>query len=36
MQLQDITKKYGSNNVLDHIDFDFNDSRIVGLIGKNG
>ena len=36
MQLQDITKKYGSNNVLDHIDFDFNDSRIVGLIWKNG
>ncbi|MBK3719272.1 putative ABC transporter ATP-binding protein YxlF [Staphylococcus arlettae] len=36
MQLQDITKKYGSNNVLYHIDFDFNDSRIVGLIGKNG
>ncbi|WP_341785468.1 phenol-soluble modulin export ABC transporter ATP-binding protein PmtC [Staphylococcus arlettae] len=36
MQLQDIIKKYGSNNVLDHIDFDFNDSRIVGLIGKNG
>lgn len=36
MKLQDITKKYGNNNVLDHIDFNFNDSRIVGLIGKNG
>ncbi|MDG0844318.1 ABC transporter ATP-binding protein [Staphylococcus equorum] len=36
MQLKDITKTYGSNNVLDHIDFDFGQSQIVGLIGKNG
>ncbi|MCD8880110.1 phenol-soluble modulin export ABC transporter ATP-binding protein PmtC [Staphylococcus kloosii] len=36
MKLQDITKTYGSNNVLDHIEFDFGDSKIVGLIGKNG
>lgn len=36
MQLKDITKTYGSNNVLDHINFDFDKSRIVGLIGKNG
>ena len=36
MKLQDITKTYGSNNVLDHIEFDFEDSKIVGLIGKNG
>ena len=34
MQLHDITKTYGSNNVLDHIDFDFGHSQIVGLIGK--
>lgn len=36
MQLQDITKTFGNNNVLNHIDFDFGKSRIVGLIGKNG
>ncbi|MBF7016651.1 phenol-soluble modulin export ABC transporter ATP-binding protein PmtC [Staphylococcus durrellii] len=36
MKLQDITKTYGSNNVLDHIEFDFGESKIVGLIGKNG
>lgn len=36
MKLEHITKKYGSNVVLNDIDFDFGDSRIVGLIGKNG
>ncbi|RIO81093.1 ABC transporter ATP-binding protein [Staphylococcus gallinarum] len=36
MQLHDITKTYGSNNLLDLIDFDFGHSQIVGLIGKNG
>ncbi|PTK20658.1 ATP-binding cassette domain-containing protein, partial [Staphylococcus saprophyticus] len=36
MQLKNITKTYGNNNVLDHIDFDFGQSQIVGLIGKNG
>jgi len=36
MKLENITKTYGSNNVLDNIDFDFGDSQIVGLIGKNG
>ena len=36
MKLENITKTYGNNNVLDHIDFDFGDSKIVGLIGKNG
>ncbi|RIN05066.1 ATP-binding cassette domain-containing protein, partial [Staphylococcus shinii] len=36
MELKNITKTYGSNNVLDHIDFDFGQSQIVGLIGKNG
>lgn len=36
MQLKQITKTYGNNNVLDHIDFDFGHSQIVGLIGKNG
>lgn len=36
MKLQDITKTYGSNNVLNHIEFNFGDSKIVGLIGKNG
>lgn len=34
MKLEHITKKYGSNVVLNDIDFDFGDSRIVGLIGK--
>ena len=29
-------KKYGHNTVIDHIDFDFGNSQIVGLIGKNG
>ncbi|MCO6061876.1 ATP-binding cassette domain-containing protein, partial [Pseudomonas sp. MOB-449] len=36
MKLEHITKKYGSNVVLKDIDFHFGDSRIVGLIGKNG
>lgn len=36
MKLENITKTYGNNNVLDNIDFDFGDSKIVGLIGKNG
>lgn len=36
MQLKNITKTYGNNNVLDHIDFEFGQSQIVGLIGKNG
>lgn len=34
MKLENITKTYGSNNVLDNIDFDFGNSQIVGLIGK--
>ena len=36
MQLKQITKRYGNNTVLDAIDFAFEDSKIVGLIGKNG
>ncbi|PTE70904.1 phenol-soluble modulin export ABC transporter ATP-binding protein PmtC [Staphylococcus devriesei] len=36
MKLENITKTYGSNNVLDNINFDFGQSQIVGLIGKNG
>ncbi|WP_017637710.1 phenol-soluble modulin export ABC transporter ATP-binding protein PmtC, partial [Staphylococcus sp. E463] len=36
MKLEQITKKYGHNTVIDHIDFDFGNSQIVGLIGKNG
>lgn len=36
MKLEHITKQYGSNKVLDNIDFKFDQSRIVGLIGKNG
>ena len=27
-------KTYGDNNVLDNINFDFGNSKIVGLIGK--
>lgn len=36
MKLEHISKKYGQNTVLNDIDFDFGDSQIVGLIGKNG
>ncbi|OLS04382.1 antibiotic ABC transporter ATP-binding protein [Staphylococcus epidermidis] len=36
MKLEQITKKYGQNTVIDHIDFDFGNNQIVGLIGKNG
>lgn len=36
MELKSVTKKYNEDTVLDHIDFDFGQSRIVGLIGKNG
>ena len=34
MQLQEVTKTYNDNTVLDKIDFDFGKSQIVGLIGK--
>lgn len=36
MKLEQITKKYGQNTVIDDINFDFGNSQIVGLIGKNG
>ncbi|RIM52457.1 phenol-soluble modulin export ABC transporter ATP-binding protein PmtC [Staphylococcus capitis] len=36
MKLEQITKKYGKNTVIDDINFDFGNSQIVGLIGKNG
>ncbi|ARJ50198.1 phenol-soluble modulin export ABC transporter ATP-binding protein PmtC [Staphylococcus lutrae] len=36
MELKQITKQYGNNTVIDRIDFSFNESKIVGLIGKNG
>ncbi|HCT0582887.1 TPA: ATP-binding cassette domain-containing protein, partial [Staphylococcus pseudintermedius] len=36
MELKQITKQYGNNTVIDRVDFAFNDSKIVGLIGKNG
>ena len=36
MKLEHITKKYGQNTVVDDINFDFGNSQIVGVIGKNG
>lgn len=36
MKISDITKKYKDNTVLDHLNFLFDSSHIVGLIGKNG
>ena len=36
MKLERITKKYGQNTVIDDVNFDFANSQIVGLIGKNG
>ena len=36
MKLEQITKKYGQNTVINDINFDFGNSQIVGLIGKNG
>ena len=36
MKISDITKKYKDNTVLDHLNFSFDSSHIVGLIGKNG
>jgi len=36
MKLEHITKRYGQNTVIDDINFDFGNSQIVGLIGKNG
>ncbi|MBO1198341.1 ABC transporter ATP-binding protein [Staphylococcus simiae] len=36
MKLENITKQYGTQKVLDDINFDFGTSQIVGLIGKNG
>lgn len=36
MKIANITKKYKDNTVLNHLNFSFNSSHIVGLIGKNG
>lgn len=36
MKLININKYYGNQQVLNDIDFEFGDSQIVGLIGKNG
>ncbi|UXV33180.1 phenol-soluble modulin export ABC transporter ATP-binding protein PmtC [Mammaliicoccus sciuri] len=36
MKLNNIQKYYGKQHILKNIDFDFEDSQIVGLIGKNG
>ncbi|WP_323704315.1 phenol-soluble modulin export ABC transporter ATP-binding protein PmtC [Mammaliicoccus sp. Dog046] len=36
MKLTSINKNYGRQQVIKNIDFDFGDSQIVGLIGKNG
>ncbi|EKU45602.1 phenol-soluble modulin export ABC transporter ATP-binding protein PmtC [Staphylococcus massiliensis] len=36
MELKQVSKTYNQNTVLDQIDYKFDDSRIVGLIGKNG
>lgn len=36
MKITNITKKYKDNTVLNHLNFSFNSSHIVGLIGKNG
>lgn len=35
MKITNITKKYKDNTVLNHLNFSFNSSHIVGLIGKN-
>ncbi|MCJ1760190.1 ABC transporter ATP-binding protein [Mammaliicoccus sciuri] len=36
MKLNNIQKYYGKQHILKNINFDFGDSQIVGLIGKNG
>ncbi|MEB7735074.1 phenol-soluble modulin export ABC transporter ATP-binding protein PmtC [Mammaliicoccus sciuri] len=36
MKLKNIQKYYGKQHILKNIDFDFGESQIVGLIGKNG
>ncbi len=36
IQARDLSKKYGSNVALDHVDFSVEAGRIVGLIGPNG
>lgn len=36
MKITNIIKKYKDNTVLDHLNFSFDSSHIVGLIGKNG
>ena len=36
MKLKNIQKYYGKQHILKNINFDFGDSQIVGLIGKNG
>src|SRR5271170_2505744 len=36
IQARDVSKKYGSNVALDHVNFSVEAGRIVGLIGPNG
>jgi len=36
VKLKNIQKYYGKQHILKNIDFDFGESQIVGLIGKNG
>jgi ABC-2 type transport system ATP-binding protein len=36
IQARDLSKKYGSNVALDHVNFSVEAGRIVGLIGPNG
>lgn len=36
LQYKEVTKRYGSNLALDHLDLDLEPGRIVGLLGPNG
>lgn len=36
IQLIDLSKSFGSNTVLSHLSFTFDDNKVYGIVGKNG
>jgi len=36
IQLDELSKSFGSNQVLEHLSFTFEDNKVYGIVGKNG